>query len=151
MASIMRVRPMGPAAVEAAFDEIVRRGMAASGTWTPPADIVVDGADAVITLEIPGVDGADVEVKDSVLTIRGQRAGRAETGLVRSEIRRGEFSRSFRLPAHVTPDAVSASYTDGMLIVRVAGANPAPVSQRIEVAGLAPLSAEQPDPVEQSE
>lgn len=131
--------------VDSAFDDLVRRSLGAAATWSPAADIHLDGADAVITLELPGVAPGDVEieVKERSLFVRGKRLPSTneeseEQGqrVLRREIRRGEFSRAFRLPPHVTPDAVRASYDNGMLTIRVAGAQPAPVSQRISIANL---------------
>lgn len=138
--------------VDSAFDDLVRRSLGSAATWSPAADIHLEGPDAVITLEVPGVSAGDVEleVKERSLIVRGKRAPisgeEAEDGrrVVRREIRRGEFSRAFRLPAHVTPDAVHASYDQGMLTIRVVGAQPAPVSQRISIANLDAPHAEQP-------
>jgi HSP20 family molecular chaperone IbpA len=52
------------------------------------------------------------------------------------EIRYGSFRRSFQLPAHVTSEAIAASYDAGVLTVRVAGALKDPAgsqAQRIEI------------------
>lgn len=46
----------------------------------------------------------------------------------------GSFRRAFTLPAHVTPEAVSATYEAGVLHVRLAGAYAANAgATRIEV------------------
>ena len=149
--SIVRFAPSFD--VDSAFDDLVRRTLGAADHWTPAADIHVEGPDAVITLEIPGVSAGnvDIEVKDRALIVRGSREStqvnqddEQGTRVLRREIRRGAFSRAFRLPAHVAPDAVSASYDAGMLTIRVSGAQPAPVSQRISIANL-----EGPETVEQ--
>ena len=50
-----------------------------------------------------------------------------------SEVRYGSFRRSFGLPAHVTADAVSATYDAGVLTVRVAGVHVEPETRRIEI------------------
>ena len=143
--SIVRFTPSFD--VDSAFDDLVRRSLGTTATWSPAADIHHEGPDAVITLELPGVSPGDVEieVKDRTLIVSGRReqAGddSEESGIrvLRREIRRGSFSRTFRLPAHVTPEAVRASYDNGMLTVRVNGAQPAPVSQRISIANLEPV------------
>ncbi len=49
------------------------------------------------------------------------------------EVRYGSFRRSFKLPAHVTGDAISASYDAGVLTVRVAGAHKGAEAQRIAI------------------
>jgi HSP20 family protein len=48
-------------------------------------------------------------------------------------LRYGSFRRSFKLPAHVTSDAISASYDAGLLTVRVAGAHKGAEAQRIAI------------------
>lgn len=137
--------------VDSAFDDLVRRSLGATATWTPAADIHLVGPDAVITLELPGVAAGDVEieVKERSLIVRGQRtpstgdeADEQSKRFLRREIRRGEFSRAFRLPAHVTPDAVRASYDNGLLTIRVLGAQPAPISRRISIENLTEPVAE---------
>jgi len=153
MSSVVRFKPLFEAGLDAAFDDLVRRTLAepATASWVPAADIVQVGEDAVITLEIPGVTAEDVEieVKDRSLVVRGRRPqpnhGEGEPKVMRQEIRRGEFSRGFRLPAHVGPDAVQASYDAGLLTVRVSGAQPAPVTRRVPITNLTPAVEEADD------
>ena len=144
MSTVMRVNPWSAfGAVDADFESMVRKAFGTQTAWVPPADIERDGNDALITLEIPGVAAEDVnvEVKDRHLTISGVRVqrGAAESDdetarVIRREIRHGEFSRSFRLPAHVTAEAVSANYTNGLLEIRVSGVRqPEPEPARIPV------------------
>ncbi len=107
--------------------------------FTPAAEIVKDGEDAVVRLELPGVDVAEdvsVEVDRGQLVIHGERRDeRAEEneGRTLREVRYGSFRRSFKLPAHVTSDAISASYDAGVLTVRVAGAHTGAEAQRIAI------------------
>ena len=110
--------------------------------FTPAAEIVKDGDDAVVRLELPGVDverDVNVDVDKGRLVIHGEhRDERAEeeNGRTLREIRYGSFRRSFQLPAHVTGEAVTASYDDGVLTVRVAGAYKDPAgtqAQRIAI------------------
>lgn len=145
MSSVVRFKPLFEAGLDAAFDDLVRRTLAEPGTasWVPAADIVQVGEDVVITLEIPGVTAEDVEieVKDRSMVVRGRRTvvvDEESAKPIRAEIRRGEFSRGFRLPPHVGPDAVHASYDAGMLVIRVSGAQPAPVTRRVPIENLTP-------------
>lgn len=107
--------------------------------FTPAAEVVKDGDDAVIRLELPGVDVAkdvNVEVDRGHLVIHGERRDeRAEEkeGRTLREVRYGSFRRSFRLPAHVTSEAISASYDAGVLTVRVAGAHKGAEAQRVTI------------------
>lgn len=86
--------------------------------------VVIDGA-LVIRGELPGLD-ADKDVTITVdgdhLVIAGEREDRSEEtidGRVRSEFQYGRFERSVRLPVGARTDEIDASYTDGILEVRV--------------------------------
>jgi HSP20 family protein len=136
----------------ASFDALVRAAFGPSAGWptarasfTPAAEIVRDGEDAVVRLELPGVDVASdvtVELADGSLVVRGERRDeRAEDqdGRTLREVRYGLFRRAFTLPTHVSADAVSASYDAGVLTVRVAGAYIGTQARRIPVTtGTAP-------------
>jgi HSP20 family molecular chaperone IbpA len=122
-------------------------GPAAAADWNTPAtsgfrpaaEIVKDGDDAVVRVELPGVDvdqDVKVEVDRGRLVIHGEhRDEHAEDkdGRMLREIRYGSFRRSFQLPAHVTGDAVTASYDAGVLTVRVTGAYTGSQARRIEI------------------
>lgn len=108
--------------------------------FTPAVEIVKDGEDAVVRVELPGVDVAKdvtVEVDRGHLVIHGERRDEhtTEDNQVRyvREVRYGSFRRSFKLPTHVTSEAVSASYDAGVLTVRVAGAHKGAEAQRIAI------------------
>ncbi|MDL5154385.1 Hsp20/alpha crystallin family protein [Actinomycetospora termitidis] len=143
-------RFVGPFAPFRVADALVRGSFAAprpseSAWYVPAADVVRDGDDAVVRVELPGVDvtsDVTVEVAEHRLVIAGERREQHEGDGVR-ESRRGSFRRSFSLPRHVDADAVSASYDAGVLTVRVAGAHVAPQpvtpeARRIEIAGGTP-------------
>ncbi|MCA2322238.1 Hsp20/alpha crystallin family protein [Mycobacterium intracellulare] len=113
-----------------------------SSGWRPAAEIVKDGDDAVVRVELPGVDvdrDVNVEVDRGRLVIHGEhrdRHGQDEgegAGRTLREIRYGSFRRSFQLPAHVTGDAITASYDAGVLTVRVTGAYAGNQAQRIAI------------------
>lgn len=125
-------------------------GPAAAADWNnsvssgfkPAAEIVKDGDDAIVRVELPGVDvdqDVNVEVERGRLVIHGEhrdRHGQDEgegAGRTLREIRYGSFRRSFQLPAHVTGDAISASYDAGVLTVRVTGAYAGNQAQRISI------------------
>lgn len=128
----------------AEFDALVRRavgpGVSRPSGFTPAAEVVRDGNDAVISVELPGVDverDVTVEVADGQLAIRGERKDQhseQRDGHTVREVRYGSFRRSFTLPKHVRADAVSASYDAGILRVRVTSAHAGPDdAQRIPV------------------
>lgn len=114
-----------------------------------------DGDDAVVRLELPGVDVTNdvtVEVDGGRLTVRGERRDeRAEQRTGVREVRYGAFRRSFGLPQHVTSEAVSATYDAGVLSVRVAGAHAGREARRIPVtAGTASTPAVEAAPAAQA-
>ncbi|MFG1934392.1 Hsp20/alpha crystallin family protein [Mycobacterium sp. NPDC048908] len=122
------------------IDRWIKQGVFAG--FSPAAEIVRDGDDAVVRLELPGVDvdkDVNVEVERGQLVIRGERRDEyvgedpAKDGRTLSEVRYGSFRRSFRLPSHVTGDAISASYDAGVLTVRIAGAHKGAQAQRIAI------------------
>ncbi|HKP41145.1 Hsp20/alpha crystallin family protein [Mycobacterium sp.] len=110
-----------------------------AGAFTPAAEIVKDGDDAVVRVELPGVDvekDVNVEVDRGYLVIRGERRDeRADEagGRTLREVRYGSFRRSFKLPTHVTGEAISASYDKGVLTVRVAAAHKGAEAQHIAI------------------
>jgi HSP20 family protein len=118
-------------------------GPATANDWftgfNPAAEIAKDGDDALVRVELPGVDvenDVNVEVDKGWLVIHGERRDeRSEENDERtlSEVRYGSFRRSFKLPEHVTSDAISASYDAGVLTVRVAGAHKGAEAQSIAI------------------
>jgi HSP20 family protein len=111
-----------------------------AGGFSPAAEIVKSGEDAVVRLELPGVDvekDVNVEVDHGRLVIHGERRdehAEEKDGRTLREVRYGSFRRSFQLPAHITGEAVKASYDAGVLTVRVAGAYAGTQAQRIEIS-----------------
>lgn len=107
--------------------------------FSPAAEIVKDGEDAVVRLELPGVDvekDVNVELDNGSLVIHGERRdehAEEKEGRTLREVRYGSFRRSFELPAHITSEAVSASYDAGVLTVRVAGAYAGTQAKRIAI------------------
>lgn len=126
-------------------------GPATAGDWRTPtptpngfrpaAEITKDGDDAVVRLELPGIDvdkDVTVELDGGRLVVRGERRDEhaetdAGTNRTLREVRYGAFRRSFAVPAHVTGDAVSASYDAGVLTVRVAGVYAGTQPQQITI------------------
>lgn len=130
---------------DATFNSLIRNVFAPArvatrpDAFTPAAELRRDGEDAVLRLELPGVDvekDVTVEVDHGRLTVRGERRderGEDQDGYTLRELRYGSFTRSFSLPAHVGSDSVSASYDAGVLTVRVTGAYAGSTPQRIAV------------------
>jgi HSP20 family protein len=96
----------------------------------------------VVRAEMPGIDpdkDVEITVEDRVLRIRAERRQETKTedkkGF-RSEFHYGSFVRQVPLPAGASEKDVSATYTDGILEVRVpvdgeaAEAKKVPISRR---------------------
>jgi HSP20 family protein len=106
-----------------------RREGAANGAygsrrWIPPMDLVETEDNLVLRADLPGVEEKDIEiqVKDGVLTVSGERRAQHETqreGFHRVERSFGRFSRALELPKGVEPESVSASFERGVLEVRM--------------------------------
>jgi HSP20 family protein len=86
---------------------------------------LVDGDRLVVRAELPGVDpekDVDVRIEGGDLLISAQRQERKEEkerGGYRTEFRYGSFSRTIPLPAGASERDIEATYTDGVLEVRV--------------------------------
>jgi len=90
-----------------------------------PVEEYVEDDHLIIRAELPGVDpdkDISVSVDAGVLHIHAERREQHEErkpDRYRSEMRYGSFSRAIRLPADTAAGDVDASYTDGILTVRL--------------------------------
>jgi HSP20 family protein len=102
------------------------RGHNAWGAYRPPVNIEETDTKYVIVLYAAGLvkEKVKLTVKDDVLTISyaavdsATEASQTETGNVTyQEFSRRSFERSFQLNNKVLTDSISATYTDGILMV----------------------------------
>lgn len=94
------------------------------GSWKPPVDIYEIEDGILVKVELPGVskDNVAVEVKENVLSIRGERrddADIAEERYYRKERFFGSFFRSFNMPDQIPPDTIKATFKDGILEIKL--------------------------------
>ena len=102
------------------------------GSWWPRAmdvrapaiDLYEEKDEVVAKAELPGMEKKDIEVNisDHHLTIKGEKKKEEETkdkNFYRSERTYGSFSRSIELPAEVEIDKAKASFTNGVLEIRL--------------------------------
>jgi HSP20 family protein len=102
-------------------------GRTANGTarrWIPAMDLVETDDHLVLRGDLPGMteDDVNIEIKDNVLTVSGERKAEREDkreGYHRVERAFGSFSRSLSLPAGVDADKVEANFDNGVLEVRI--------------------------------
>ena len=94
------------------------------GAFEPRVDVSETDSELHLAVELPGLEGEDFEVTvdDGVIAIHGEKKlpgdGDAK-GRVHAERSGGGFSRSFRIPFEVDPEAVTGSYRNGVLTVSV--------------------------------
>jgi HSP20 family protein len=144
----------------AEFDALFRTAFApgtrAAG-FNPAAEVSKDGEDAVVRVELPGLDAErdlTVEIVRGNLVVRGERRDERsdeQNGRVLREVRYGAFRRSFALPEHVTDDDVTASFDAGVLSVRIAGAYAGTTPRRIPVNGVETGTADASEPAEEDQ
>ena len=111
------------------FNDVFRpvvRGDEGLSMWNqyPTVDIYDSDENIVITAELPGIDKKDIviDVKDGVLTLKGERSSDNEIKEEKYYCRErtfGKFERVFRLPSDVDPEKISADYKDGILKIDI--------------------------------
>ena len=99
-------------------------GNGATRRWIPAMDLVETQDGFVLKADLPGMTEGDVnvELENNVLTISGERKTEHEAhheGYYRIERATGSFSRALSLPEGVEPEAVTATFDNGVLTVRI--------------------------------
>ena len=109
--------------------------------WVPAMDLVETVDHFVLKADLPGLNEGDVsiEVQDNVLTVSGERKAEHEDkreGYYRVERSFGSFRRTLTLPEGVDPEAVGATFDNGVLEVRIPKPEkPQPTKVEITVGG----------------
>ncbi|HVJ27068.1 MAG TPA: Hsp20/alpha crystallin family protein [Vicinamibacterales bacterium] len=93
--------------------------------WVPAVDIYeTENHEIVLKAELPEMKREDIAItfENQVLTIRGER--KFDETVSRESYQRiersyGAFSRSFTIPSTIDAAAISASYKDGVLTVKL--------------------------------
>ena len=108
--------------------------------WTPLVDITETENEMALTMDVPGVELKDIDIRleNNTLTIKGERKFDQENkgkGYHRIERSYGSFARSFTLPNTLDTEQVRADYNNGVLTVLIAKKEVAkPRSIKVEVA-----------------
>lgn len=92
--------------------------------WRPLVDIFDSEAGVTILVDLPGVSKEDVavEVKENLLTIKGIRSGEPvvqDDRYYRRERICGTFHRSFAMRGVIAPEAIKASFKNGVLKIEL--------------------------------
>ncbi|MDP8238904.1 MAG: Hsp20/alpha crystallin family protein [Candidatus Hatepunaea meridiana] len=90
--------------------------------WSPHVEITELEDHFEVSAELPGMNRDDikVELKNSILTISGEKsAGREEKDhkIHLCERAYGSFKRSFQLPSNVDSKSINAEFKNGILIL----------------------------------
>ena len=107
--------------------------------WAPRVNVEELEERFEITVEVPGMkkEEIDIEVRDNVLTIKGERKLEKDgekTNYHICERSYGSFQRAFTLPENVTTGNIEAMYEDGILRLGVPKTEPEkPKEIKIEV------------------
>jgi HSP20 family protein len=153
MALMVRPEPFSRE-VDRFFDAFFDQSQRTSRRWVPPMDLVEAEDHFVLKADLPGLREEDVkiEVQDGTLTIAGERKAeneQREHGWYRIERSFGSFNRSLTLPDGIDADRIEASFSHGVLEVRI----PKPEERkprRIEISATKTNGNGQPAAVEGS-
>jgi HSP20 family protein len=123
MALLMKPEPFSRE-IDRVFDAFFGQNEQSARRWVPPVDLVEAEAYFVLKADLPGLSEEDVsiEVQDGSLTISGERKAEHEErarGWYRIERAFGSFNRSLTLPDGVDADRIEASFSHGVLEVRI--------------------------------
>jgi HSP20 family protein len=123
------------------FRQLDRFAEQVLGTSARPAAMPMDawraGHEFIVEFDIPGVnpDSIELNVERNVLTVRAERqpSTGADVELVAAERPRGVFSRQVFLGDSLNSEAVTATYTSGVLHLTIPVAEKAK-PRKIEIA-----------------
>ena len=134
MANITRFDPLGEmVSLRSAMDRLFEDSFVSPVGWrtigggeavTPPVDVHETADEIVVTAALPGMNADDVEITitGQSLNLRGQFKADDEISrdqYLYRERRFGSFSRTVQLPVRVQGDRADATFTDGVLTLRI--------------------------------
>jgi HSP20 family protein len=134
MANITRYDPLGEmVSLRSAMDRLFEDSFVSPLTWrtisngegiTPPLDVHETPEEIVVTAALPGIRADDVEITmtGQTLTLRGEFKANDQVTkdqYLYRERRYGSFNRTLQLPVRVQGDRADATFTDGVLTLRI--------------------------------
>ena len=134
MATITRLDPLAEiVSLRSAMDRLFDDSFVTPSGWrsvgggnvlAPPLDVEETSDEIVVTTALPGMkaDDVDITITGQTLTIQGEfrPAETTEGGqYLHQERRFGAFSRTLQLPVRVQGEEARASFTDGVLTLRI--------------------------------
>ncbi len=106
--------------------------------WTPEADLYETETEVVLTVNLAGVRKEDIEVSfhGNSLRVSGRRLSCYHeirpSRFILLEMGAGEFERIFRLPHRIDDSGIEASFSEGILMVRMRR-HRMPIATRVEI------------------
>jgi HSP20 family protein len=93
--------------------------------FAPPVDVYEDEHGVTLSIEVPGIDEKDINVRveNNTLTVTGERKfekEEKEENFRRVERQYGSFTRTFTLPTTIDHENIQAEYDKGVLKVKLA-------------------------------
>jgi HSP20 family protein len=126
--------------MEELFAELcqVPRLVASKRGFRPAVDVyrAADPPVVTVVVELAGVDpeATELVLADGVLAIRGvRRRAAGEQRIVHMELDYGPFEREVRIPEPVDAEAAEATYSRGLLVVRLPIAERSSRQLRVEI------------------
>jgi HSP20 family protein len=106
--------------------------------WMPQIEVLQTNGDLMVKAELPGLtkDDVKVELTDKALTISGERKEEKEEkreGFYRSERNYGRFYRQIPLPEGAKTDKANATFTNGVLEVKIPVAKTESQARKLEI------------------
>ena len=117
------------------FEQVFGEPGQPQNTWTPRANVLENDSSYLVEIELPGLSADDVavELKEGRLSVSGEKTSvENDMTVLKSETRNGKFSRSFKFPAQLSADKISANFKNGMLSVELPKSE-AVLSRKIEI------------------
>ena len=134
MTIVRRTSPMGELmSLRSAMDRLFEDSLVRPRQWTSlfeagnvslPLNVSTTADELKVEASLPGFrpEDVDVTVEGGTLTISGKsddERKEEENGFLLREIRRGSFTRSVTLPEGLEPDKATATFDNGVLVLRI--------------------------------
>jgi HSP20 family molecular chaperone IbpA len=106
--------------------------------WSPPVDLFLSDRRVHLTVEIPGVNPQDMEIRigPRLLVVRGYKPAPADArhgvSFYESEIPYGPFEKRVALPVTVLPESYRVELASGVLAIELERASSVPRVVKIE-------------------
>jgi HSP20 family protein len=105
--------------IDRMFDEVLRGLETGGQNWVPASNVWEDENGFYVQVALPGWEPKEIslEVKEKMLTVKGERAAEELRQYHLQEIAAGNFARLFTLPASVDHENARAVHANGLLTI----------------------------------